>query len=712
VKGLGWLSRWTTAHTNRRRRVRELAKLKQSGLFDRDWYLAIYSDVRDRGLEPEKHYLEFGWKEGRDPSTDFSTAAYLHHNPDVAAIGLNPLLHYIDHGQSEGRGVARGHRPVRPGVDPATIFGPAAPCATYAIEEDVPPIWRRAGKILPCEGRDLRLNGAVIGNVPPGSRGHSIATSIQMLLQLSTWTEELAGDFSLESPQAPLLLDAWHAGRAILRTRWRARGGIPMVIRAVQQLGEETKLVAESLVQTELDAVDVQLTSDYDPVLFLFGDLDGDITGYRILVFPSLCRGGLHYPERLSLMPETDSSDQGRLEAIDRQLAEQLLKSRSQESVLVSDLVVSLQAADGRAPLFQMDFQSWLGRLFGLSVRAHDAEDSSQGRYLDDAVVIPVLPGRARRGASLLLGHDMVPTISALVASGSVNVGSASVPGDLIIAETDPAKPAHLLSSPIQVYQDPGVIPTLLGMNVERTPDIPVLAVRIARERQLDQAELLVPRANLTTQEQAPVAPTTWLIPVEAWQGEALDEALWSLAQQASGPHSILFVGQASPAAEALARQRFDDVRSMPNIEAAIAAVSTPLVGYLGPGVILHHRATAAVLAECLQDQSLLSATVPLLTSEKRGEGWHVQLMPDTAEQARLLWGNTVGLDAPPTHFWMARSATLRKLLDANFPDQLAGLHVCTSRVTASLIAHQRDEAPLLELPQGSGGARVRLLVG
>ena len=51
--------------------------------FDPSYYLASYPDVRLLGLDPLRHYLDRGWKEGRDPSAGFSTSGYLAANPDV-----------------------------------------------------------------------------------------------------------------------------------------------------------------------------------------------------------------------------------------------------------------------------------------------------------------------------------------------------------------------------------------------------------------------------------------------------------------------------------------------------------------------------------------------------------------------------------------------------------------------------------------------------
>lgn len=79
------------------------AAVEDSGLFDRDWYLSAYGDVRGLGIDPVRHYVEHGFAEGRFPHALFDTQFYLEQNPDVRATGLNPLLHYARYGSREGR---------------------------------------------------------------------------------------------------------------------------------------------------------------------------------------------------------------------------------------------------------------------------------------------------------------------------------------------------------------------------------------------------------------------------------------------------------------------------------------------------------------------------------------------------------------------------------------------------------------------------------
>lgn len=84
-------------------RARRLIKTPVPG-FDPVYYLYWYPDVRAEGSDPLEHYLQRGWKEGRDPSGGFSTSGYLAANPDVAQAGHNPLLHFLNNGFAEGRG--------------------------------------------------------------------------------------------------------------------------------------------------------------------------------------------------------------------------------------------------------------------------------------------------------------------------------------------------------------------------------------------------------------------------------------------------------------------------------------------------------------------------------------------------------------------------------------------------------------------------------
>jgi len=81
----------------------EVALIRNSELFDRDWYVKRYPDVKNCRMEPAKHYCFYGGFEGRDPSTKFCSSFYLEAYPDVKDAAINPLVHYLLYGKIEGR---------------------------------------------------------------------------------------------------------------------------------------------------------------------------------------------------------------------------------------------------------------------------------------------------------------------------------------------------------------------------------------------------------------------------------------------------------------------------------------------------------------------------------------------------------------------------------------------------------------------------------
>ena len=121
-------------------RTRQLmARIRRAGIFDADWYRSKYCDVGTSGMNPLRHYVKYGFAEGRAPNAAvdehtvdimaqrrrrsyfpaplgmlgamialkragrFDAAWYVAANPDVVASGMNPLRHYVQYGAREGR---------------------------------------------------------------------------------------------------------------------------------------------------------------------------------------------------------------------------------------------------------------------------------------------------------------------------------------------------------------------------------------------------------------------------------------------------------------------------------------------------------------------------------------------------------------------------------------------------------------------------------
>ncbi|MFL6796337.1 MAG: hypothetical protein ACJ8F3_02880 [Xanthobacteraceae bacterium] len=71
--------------------------------FDANYYLSVNPDIKASDVDPFRHFVETGWREGRNPNPRFNTKYYVSQNPDVAEAGINPFLHYLEQGRVEGR---------------------------------------------------------------------------------------------------------------------------------------------------------------------------------------------------------------------------------------------------------------------------------------------------------------------------------------------------------------------------------------------------------------------------------------------------------------------------------------------------------------------------------------------------------------------------------------------------------------------------------
>ena len=82
----------------------EIRLLTESGLIDCSGYAAA------NGLgapdEAVRHFVQQGWREGRQPNAYFATTWYLQENQAVQRGGGNPLLHYMLEGEAAGRAPA------------------------------------------------------------------------------------------------------------------------------------------------------------------------------------------------------------------------------------------------------------------------------------------------------------------------------------------------------------------------------------------------------------------------------------------------------------------------------------------------------------------------------------------------------------------------------------------------------------------------------
>ena len=70
----------------------EYKLLSKSKEFNKKWYLQTYPDVAKAKVDPIEHYINHGWKEGRNPGPTFNTVSYLTLNPDVRNANINTYV--------------------------------------------------------------------------------------------------------------------------------------------------------------------------------------------------------------------------------------------------------------------------------------------------------------------------------------------------------------------------------------------------------------------------------------------------------------------------------------------------------------------------------------------------------------------------------------------------------------------------------------------
>ncbi len=68
--------------------------IKETGKFDSSFYLRENPDVAKVGISPIRHFCTHGWKEGRDPSTNFELVKYHQDVFKQKNMNINPLVHY------------------------------------------------------------------------------------------------------------------------------------------------------------------------------------------------------------------------------------------------------------------------------------------------------------------------------------------------------------------------------------------------------------------------------------------------------------------------------------------------------------------------------------------------------------------------------------------------------------------------------------------
>lgn len=70
---------------------------KKSPYYDEKWYLKTFQDIAQSGMDPLRHFVATGWKEGRSPSEYFPDAIYLFYHPELKTGNDGPLITFLRH---------------------------------------------------------------------------------------------------------------------------------------------------------------------------------------------------------------------------------------------------------------------------------------------------------------------------------------------------------------------------------------------------------------------------------------------------------------------------------------------------------------------------------------------------------------------------------------------------------------------------------------
>lgn len=714
-----------------RRRRQQIQTIRNSALFDERWYLDTYPDVATAGVDPVAHFSEVGWREGRDPSPDFATSAYLKSNHDVAGVGLNPLLHFIEFGQSEGREV-RGSRILpRVAMLGGERFPEAAPVFAGKIPRERAIRWRRWYRLDAKDARLLTVGEWRVGYVRNSNERSRFDAAFEQLRRLSGYAPDLPVELNqLANHVSAELIDAWFVNEAQLCTRW-LDSDLPVVVRGYQhdQFSDGAlRLVTDALVKSPLEFVEVSVNDPFFPILFVFAEPDGTIRGMRLLAFPSLCRGGLHYSE-LVCVSEAGDRPPDPLSTGVAQTA-RLAAATVDAQRLVKSISVDLAGADGTSPLFRQDFRTWLERVARVSVRPLKGSGGPAAGLLGDGP-------SGDEGATLILAADMIPTIGVLTeVTDNGGGGESFLP--MLLAGPDPSQPATLVEVPPNApkvigataigYRAPWPRVASVYSSQEFSSTGGPAGIRLTDGRQPSDSELLVPAMGPALPfSRGEKATVTWLVVAGEWDSAELIESVraLSLNSDVSG-HLIGFIGEPEDVARSAAATLFRGrVRTYGDLGAAARQVKTDFIGYLGSGVILHDSRSSGFLLSLLDDPTVASASCPLVTAEKRGKSWHVSIvdpgsipgpepkrsLATQCAHAQQLWRSFYPAAQPPRDLWLARTSSIKKWFGSKRASRLDdddGMHVCTTLISAAYSKQRRDSRAAITLPRAPEDRAIR----
>jgi hypothetical protein len=304
----------------------------------------------------------------------------------------------------------------------------------------------------------------------------------------------------------------------------------------------------------------------------------------------------------------------------------------------------------------------------------------------------------------------------------------------LLASHVDPSKPVLSIDVPAKAWpalaSGGSEIPWLEPGDQPLPPQSSAGGVRISLEQRISDSHLLVPISGPSLQRLESRQPMTWLIHVDEWKDEHLALGIETVALQRMADRDMLaFIGPSSNSRLALARARFPGrAAAFRRIEDAVRRLETPLVAYLGGGVLLHDSRLAELFSSALSEAHVATVSCVIVSAEKksgvvrtaivdggafiRSDGQSATHSDCTAAAAQL-WRQNYSVLAPSSHLWATRSALLSEWCDEAI-QQLAGpqVHLCSSAVTASYLKRRSSALPVSVPKAPETATKIRWLIG
>lgn len=596
-------------------RRKDVMELLSTPLFDSAWYRAQVPGLPKGNHNVAAHYLDHGWKQGKNPGPQFDAAAYLAQNADVAEAQANPLLHFIRHGQNEGRKItpasgsnSRRHTPpsARQDQTPAKAITSRSPTAQ-------PWPWR---KIAEFATDNLRtLGGVAIGFLPTTSdleqQSEDLLRTFEYLSRGRRPQIHQEATLSLQSSHP--ISDAWFVTRFDLRLRLTSTSPSNVALRAFQwdMTGGELRLLSEQSVAIDiLGIADVRLANPYSPLLIILDDGDGAWIDAQVIAYPSLARNGDHHAELASVTETLSGLNQS---LADRQLA------KVHPTTMISTIKIDTAYALGGERVLTQAFSDWARGVLGIELTTTDNGKISLPSQ-------PATPTPRPKGRTLEIGHDQLPTIGALISTPADH-------GAFLIADVIRGKPRWMIApgdievpAAAQPTHGPSSLARLSPIDPETElvspPHSGALTIRFMENETAEDATLLfpispdAPGALFSDTSPLPHIVTAILVVETDTDMESLRLTMEALRAQQEVEVSVIIAAPSIDSVPEPLQAIFPDLLVIEagrtvahSINMAAEKVQTPLFLTLEIGMMLHDVRTLAGLASLVTLDNIATAS-------------------------------------------------------------------------------------------------------